>query len=160
MFQCPSFHSVAFVYIHKKTYKNQKHCRRSGKADFFETPPDFQFEENDFFLYFHCMCLRTLPGDISDFFLNALGIRWIVVDEVSTVSPELLGLLDLYLRRACSRHPFLCRLRAAAYKGHSEVSTSFSHATSGHSRRSNQLIFSRIRSKKVQHLTLRKKKRF
>ena len=33
-------------------------------------------------------------------------MRWIIIDEISTVSPELLGLLDLYLRRACCRHPY------------------------------------------------------
>ena len=44
--------------------------------------------------------------DIDQLFLNALGIRWLVIDEVSTISPCLLGLLDSYLRRACCRHPY------------------------------------------------------
>ena len=33
-------------------------------------------------------------------------MRWLIIDEISTVSPELFGLLDLYLRRACCRHPY------------------------------------------------------
>jgi hypothetical protein len=45
-------------------------------------------------------------GDVSELFLKAQAMRWIIIDEVSTVSPELLGLLDLYLRRACARHPY------------------------------------------------------
>jgi hypothetical protein len=45
-------------------------------------------------------------GDIDQLFLNALGIRWLLLDEVSTLSPYLLGLLDAYLRRACCRHPY------------------------------------------------------
>ena len=45
-------------------------------------------------------------GDIDELFLKALGIRWIVIDEISTISPSLLGLLDSYLRRACKRHPY------------------------------------------------------
>ena len=44
-------------------------------------------------------------GDIDALCLNALGMRWLIVDEVSTLSPEVLGLLDSYLRRACKRHP-------------------------------------------------------
>ena len=39
--------------------------------------------------------------------------RWLIIDEIFTVSPELLGILDLYLRRACSAHPFLCRQKNA-----------------------------------------------
>eukprot|EP00973_Karenia_brevis_P004671 641310-Karenia_brevis.AAC.1 len=35
-----------------------------------------------------------------------MGMRWIVIDEISTVSPTLLGLLEAYLRRACRRHPY------------------------------------------------------
>ncbi len=42
-------------------------------------------------------------------FLNALGIRWLIIDEVSCVAAELLGLLDIYLRRACARHPYARR---------------------------------------------------
>jgi len=43
-------------------------------------------------------------GDIDQLFLNALGMRWLILDEISTISPYLLGLLDSYLRRACCRH--------------------------------------------------------
>jgi hypothetical protein len=45
-------------------------------------------------------------GDIDELFLKALGMRWLLLDEVSTLSPYLLGLLDAYLRRACCRHPY------------------------------------------------------
>ena len=38
-------------------------------------------------------------------------MRWIITDEISTVSAELLGLLDSYLRRACARHPYARRGR-------------------------------------------------
>ena len=39
-------------------------------------------------------------------FLNALGIRWIIIDECSTISPQLLSQLESALRRACQRHPY------------------------------------------------------
>ena len=45
-------------------------------------------------------------GDIDELFLNALGVRWLVVDEISSLALSLLGLLDAYLRRACNRHPY------------------------------------------------------
>ena len=48
---------------------------------------------------------KSKDGDIDALFLNALGMRWLIVDEVSTLSPEVLGLLDSFLRRACKRHP-------------------------------------------------------
>ena len=33
-------------------------------------------------------------------------MRWLVVDEVTTASLTILDLMDSYLRRACSRHPY------------------------------------------------------
>ena len=48
---------------------------------------------------------KNADGDIDDLFLNALAMRFLVIDESSTASLSLLGLLDAYLRRACSRHP-------------------------------------------------------
>ena len=48
-------------------------------------------------------------GDIDELFLNALGLRWLILDECSTLSPGLIGLLDAYLRRACMRHPYADR---------------------------------------------------
>ena len=48
---------------------------------------------------------KNKEGDVDALFLNALGMRWLIIDEVSTLSPEVLGLLDSYLRRACKRHP-------------------------------------------------------
>ena len=48
-------------------------------------------------------------GDVDELFLNALGIRWIFIDESSCAATELLGLLDAYLRRACLRHPYARR---------------------------------------------------
>eukprot|EP00973_Karenia_brevis_P029023 4003143-Karenia_brevis.AAC.1 len=44
--------------------------------------------------------------DVDTLFLNAMGMRWIVIDEISTVSPTLLGLLEAHLGRACRRHPY------------------------------------------------------
>eukprot|EP00972_Heterocapsa_arctica_P105888 15598259-Heterocapsa_arctica.AAC.1 len=29
-------------------------------------------------------------GDVDTLFLNALGVRWLIIDEISTASPELL----------------------------------------------------------------------
>ena len=46
---------------------------------------------------------------MDELFLNALGIRWLVLDETSCIAAELLGLLDVYLRRACARHPYAKR---------------------------------------------------
>lgn len=48
-------------------------------------------------------------GDVDALFERVLGIRWLVIDEASTASLTLLGLLDSYLRRACSRHPYARR---------------------------------------------------
>ena len=44
-------------------------------------------------------------GDVDELFTNAVGIRWLIIDECSTISPSLLGELDAALRRACLRHP-------------------------------------------------------
>jgi hypothetical protein len=52
---------------------------------------------------------KASDGDIDQLFLNAIGIRWLLIDEVSTASPYLLGLLDAYLSRACARHPYARR---------------------------------------------------
>ena len=45
-------------------------------------------------------------GDVDELFERVLGCRWLVIDESSTYSLTLLGLLDSYLRRACTRQPF------------------------------------------------------
>ena len=52
---------------------------------------------------------KGADGDVDELFLNALGMRWLVVDEVSTASLVILGLLESYLRRACTRHPYARR---------------------------------------------------
>ena len=49
---------------------------------------------------------KKKEGDVDTLFLNEMGMCWIVVEEISTVSPTLLGLLEAYLRRACRRHPY------------------------------------------------------
>eukprot|EP00973_Karenia_brevis_P042819 5927277-Karenia_brevis.AAC.1 len=55
-------------------------------------------------------------GDMDSLFLNAMGMRWIV--RISTVSPTLPGLLEAYLRRACSRHPYAkFKRKARAFGG-------------------------------------------
>ena len=49
---------------------------------------------------------KGADGDVDDLFLNAMSMRWLLIDEISTLGPGLLGLLDIYLRRACQRHPY------------------------------------------------------
>ena len=49
---------------------------------------------------------RKQDGDVDVLFLNALGVRWIIIDECSTISLQLLAQLDAALRRACLRHPY------------------------------------------------------
>ena len=49
---------------------------------------------------------KNADGDVDDLFLKAISMRFLIIDEVSTASPALLGLLDAYLRRACCRHPY------------------------------------------------------
>jgi len=49
---------------------------------------------------------KDSEGDIDELFARALGMRWLIFDEVSTLSPYLLGVLETYLRRACCRHPY------------------------------------------------------
>ena len=48
-------------------------------------------------------------GDIDELYVSCLCMRWLIIDEVSTVSPQLLGILDTFLRRACKRHPYASR---------------------------------------------------
>ena len=48
-------------------------------------------------------------GDVDDLYERCLGVRWLLIDESSTLSPMLLGLLDSYLRRACKRHVYARR---------------------------------------------------
>ena len=38
--------------------------------------------------------------------ISALGVRWIIIDEFSTIPLELLSQLNAALRRACLRHPY------------------------------------------------------
>ena len=45
-------------------------------------------------------------GDIDELFLNAVSMRWLIIDECSSASPGLLGALDVALRRACLSHPY------------------------------------------------------
>ena len=54
---------------------------------------------------------KGAEGDIDALFLKAQGMRWIIIDEASTASLTILDLLDSYLRRACSRHPYACQGR-------------------------------------------------
>ena len=49
---------------------------------------------------------RAAAGDVDELFLNALSMRFIFIDEVSTLSPTLLGTLNVFLQRACTRHPY------------------------------------------------------
>ena len=43
-------------------------------------------------------------------FENCISMRWLIVDEVSTLSLGMLGTLDSFLRtQACVRHPYAYR---------------------------------------------------
>ena len=55
---------------------------------------------------------KNKDGDVDELFTNALGIRFLIIDECSTISPTLLAQLDASLRRACMRHPHSRRLGA------------------------------------------------
>ena len=48
---------------------------------------------------------KTSGGDVDVLFERCVGMRWLIIDEMSTLSAPLMGLLDSYLRRACARHP-------------------------------------------------------
>ena len=52
---------------------------------------------------------KDSEGDIDQLFLNAVSLRFLLIDEVGAISPALLGALDTFLRRACLRHPFAKR---------------------------------------------------
>ena len=47
---------------------------------------------------------KAEDGDVGNLFLDVFSSRWLLLDEVSTMSPSLLGLLDAYWRTACFRH--------------------------------------------------------
>ena len=47
---------------------------------------------------------KNAAGDLDILFLRCQNLRWLLFDELSTLSPVLLGLLDSYTRRACLRH--------------------------------------------------------
>ena len=49
---------------------------------------------------------KGADGDIDALFQKVQGMRWLVIDEVSTASLRILDLLDSYLRRTCKRHPY------------------------------------------------------
>ena len=49
--------------------------------------------------------------DWDQLFENALNLRWLVIDECSTLSPSLLSILESFLReKACVRHPYAFRV--------------------------------------------------
>ena len=48
---------------------------------------------------------KAVDGDVDALFEDCLGMRWLLLDEISTFSVYLLAMLDQYLRRACKRHP-------------------------------------------------------
>ena len=45
---------------------------------------------------------KACAGEVDELFVKVQCLRWIFVDESSTLSPYLFGILDVYLRRACS----------------------------------------------------------
>ena len=53
---------------------------------------------------------RKEEVDWDQLFENCISMRWLVIDESSTLSPGLLAMLDSFLReKACVRHPYACR---------------------------------------------------
>ena len=48
--------------------------------------------------------------DWDQLFENCISMRWLIIDECSTLSPGLLGMFESFLRqKACLRHPFAFR---------------------------------------------------
>ena len=48
--------------------------------------------------------------DWDQLFENCLSMRWVIIDEVSTLSPGLLAMLESFMRdKACIRHPYAFR---------------------------------------------------
>ena len=61
---------------------------------------------------------KGADGDVDELYEKCLSMRWLVIDEISTVSTSLLGLLDSFLRRACMRHPYArCGRRQRPFGG-------------------------------------------
>ena len=56
----------------------------------------------------HVYC-KSSDGIVDALFEDCLGMRWVILDELSTFSTMLLHLLDGNLRRACKRHPYAKR---------------------------------------------------
>ena len=52
---------------------------------------------------------KGADGNLDALFQKAFGRKWMVIDEISTASPSLLGLLDSRHRRACLRRPYARR---------------------------------------------------
>ena len=48
---------------------------------------------------------KSSAGDADEFYERCLSMRWLILDEMSTLSSNVLGLLKTYLRKACRRHP-------------------------------------------------------
>ena len=49
---------------------------------------------------------KANAGDMNELFSKTQCLRWIFSDECSTLSAYLIGILDSYLRRACSTHDY------------------------------------------------------
>ena len=60
------------------------------------------------------LSIKADDAEVDKLFLNVLSMRFLVIDENSTNSTRLLGVLDAYLRRACSRHPYAKRGRRSS----------------------------------------------
>ena len=54
---------------------------------------------------------KACAGEVDELFAKVQCLRWIFVDECSTLSPYLFGILDVYLRRACSSQRYAKRFR-------------------------------------------------
>ena len=54
---------------------------------------------------------KACAGEVDELFAKVQCLRWIFVDESSTLSPYLFGILDVYLRRACSSQRYAKRFR-------------------------------------------------
>ena len=58
---------------------------------------------------YHNESKTDMEEGVDQLFLNVVSMRFLVFDEISTVSPTLLGLLEPQLRRVCVRHPYAKR---------------------------------------------------
>ena len=62
---------------------------------------------------YHNESKTDMEEGVDHLFQNVVTMRFLVLDELSTISPTLLGLLEAHLRRVCIRHPYAKREKHA-----------------------------------------------